>query len=108
VIFAAMLSVLGNWFSSRFPKTMKFGKSSNVSGVVGVLLIPMIGLLTLPPLAAVAAGFVAGSFLVEYVTLGVLAALSIGFYVLVIASQGEALERRELAILEVVKGSDPD
>jgi len=108
LVFAAMLSVMGNWFSVRFPKTMKFGKSSNVSGVVGVLLIPMIGLLTLPPLAAVAAGFVAGSLFVVYVTLGVLAALSIGFYVLIIASQGEALERRELAILEVVKGSDAD
>lgn len=106
LIFAAMLSVMGNWFSIRFPKAMKFGKRSNVSGVVGILLIPMIGLLTLPPLAAVAVGFVARSLIVEYVTLGVLAAVSIGFYLLIIASQGEALERRELEILEVVKGSD--
>ena len=108
LIFAAMLSVMGNWFSIRFPKAMKFGKRSNVSGVVGILLIPMIGLLTLPPLAAVAVGFVARSLIVEYVTLAVLAAVSIGFYLLIIASQGEALERRELEILEVVKGSDDD
>lgn len=106
--FAAMMSVMGNWFSIRFPKVMKFGKRFNVSGVVGVLLIPMIGFLALPPLAAVAAGFVARSLLVEYVTLSVLAALSIGFYLMIIASQGESLQKRELEILEVVKGSDSD
>lgn len=106
--FAAMMSVMGNWLSIRFPKVMKFGKRFNVSGVVGVLLIPMIGVLALPPLASVAAGFVARSLLVEYVTLGVLAALSIGFYLMIIASQGESLQRRELEILEVVKGSDSD
>ena len=72
--FAGMLCVMGNSLSIRFPKAMKFGKRSNVSGVVGVLLIPVIGVLMLPPLAAVAAGFVARSLLVEYVTLGFLAA----------------------------------
>ncbi len=104
--FAGMMSVMGNSLSIRFPKAMKFGKRSNVSGVVGLLLIPMIGILMLPPLAAVAAGFVAGSLLIEYVTLGVLAALSIGFYLLIIGSQGESLQRRELDILEAVKSSD--
>ena len=87
---------------------MKFGKRFNVSGVVGLLLIPMIIVLALPPLAAVAAGFVAQSLLVEYATLAVLAALSIGFYLMMIASQGESLQRRELEILEAVKGSDSD
>ena len=106
LIFAAMVCVMGNWLSIRFPKAMKFGKRSNVSGAVGLLLIPMIGVLTLPPLAAVAAGFVAGSLLVEYATLAVLAALSIGLYALIISSQGEALQRRELEILEAVKSSD--
>ena len=65
----------------------------------------MIFVLALPPLAATAAGFVAQSLLVEYVTLAVLAALSIGFYLLVIDSQGESLQRRELEILEAV--NDP-
>lgn len=106
--FAGMMTVMGNALSVRFPKAMKFGKRSNVSGVVGLLLIPMIGILMLPPLAAVAAGFVAGSLLIEYVTLGVLAAISIGFYLLIIASQGESLQRRELEILEAVKSSDND
>lgn len=106
LIFAGMLCVMGNSLSMRFPKAMKFGKRSNVSGVVGVLLIPTIGVLMLPPLAAVAAGFVARSLLVEYVTLGFLAAVSLGFYWLVIGSQGETLQRRELEVLEVVKSSD--
>jgi len=106
--FAAMMSVMGNWFSIRFPKAMKFGKRFNVSGVVGVLLIPVIIILALVPLAAVAAGFIAQSLLVEYVTLGVLAALSIGFYLLIISSQGDSLRQRELEILEAVKGSDSD
>ena len=108
VIFAAMMSMMGNWLSIRFPKAMKFGKRFNVSGVVGVLLIPVIFVLTLPPLASTAAGFVTRSLLVEYVTLGVLAALSIGFYLLIIPSQGESLQQRELNILEAVKVSDGD
>jgi hypothetical protein len=105
LIFTPLMSVMGNWFSIRFPKRMKFGKRLNVSGVVGLLLIPMIIVLALPPLAATAAGYVAQSLLIEYVTLAVLAALSIGFYLLMINAQGESLQRRELEILEAV--NDP-
>ena len=103
--FVPLLSVMGNWFSLHFPKRMKFGKRLNVSGVVGVLLIPMIILLALPPLAAAAAGYVAQSLLIEYVTLGVLAVLSSGFYLLMIGTQGESLQKRELEILAAV--NDP-
>lgn len=106
LIFAALLSLMGNWLSIRFPKRMKFGKSSNVSGIVGLLLIPIIFLLTLPPLAATAAGYVAQSLLVEYATLAVVATLSIVFYLLVINYQGESLQRRELEILEAVNEAD--
>ncbi|HAF24106.1 MAG TPA: hypothetical protein DHU55_16715 [Blastocatellia bacterium] len=105
VALAPLMAVMGNWFSIRFPKRMKFGKRLNVSGVVGLLLIPMILTLTIPPLAAAAAGYVAQSLLIEYVTLAVLAALSIGFYLLLIGSQGESLQRRELELLEAV--NDP-
>lgn len=104
-----MTSVIGNWFSIRFPKRMKFGARMNVSGVDGVLLIPMIVLLALPPLAAAAAaGYVAQSLLIEYVTLAVLAVLSVGFYLMMIETQGESLQKRELEILEAVTdpGSD--
>ncbi len=106
--FVSLMSLMGNWFSLRFPKRMKFGKRLNVSGVVGLLLIPMVLLLALPPLAATAAGYVAQSLLIEYVTLALLAVLSIGFYRLVIDAQGESLQRRELEILEAVNdpGSD--
>ena len=106
--FAALMSVMGNWLSVRFPKRMKFGKRLNVSGVVGLLLIPMIFVLALSPLAATAAGYVAQSLLIEYVTLTVLAVLSIGFYLTIINAQGESLQQRELEILEAVNdpGSD--
>jgi hypothetical protein len=105
VIFASLTAVIGNWFSIRFPKRMKFGARMNVSGVVGVLLIPMIVLLALPPLASAGAGYIAQSLAIEYVTLGVLAGLSVVFYLLIIGAQGESLQKRELAILEAV--TDP-
>ena len=103
--FVPLMSVMGNWLSVRFPKRMKFGKRLNVSGVVGLLLIPMIVVLALPPLAATAAGYVAQSLLIEYATLAVLAVLAIGFYLLLLKTQGESLRQRELEILEAV--NDP-
>jgi hypothetical protein len=108
VIFASMTSVMGNWFSMRFPKRMKFGARMNVSGVVGLLLIPMIIFLALPPMASAAAGYVAQSLLIEYVTLAILAVLSVGFYLMIIETQGESLQKRELEILQAVTdpGSD--
>jgi len=105
IICAALLSAIGNSLSIRFPKRMKIGTRMNVSGVVGLLLIPMILLLGLPPLAAVAAGFIAQSLWVEYATLAVLALMSISLYLIVIRSQGETLEQRELQVLEAV--TDP-
>jgi membrane protein implicated in regulation of membrane protease activity len=84
---------------------MKFGKRLNVSGVVGLLLIPMIVLLAMVPLAATAAGYVAQSVLLEYATLAILAALSLVFYLLLLPSQGEAVQKRELAIHDAV--NDP-
>ena len=99
------MSVVGNSLSIRLPKRMKFGKRLNSSGVAGLLMIPTILALTLAPLAATAAGYVAQSLLIEYVTLAVLATLSITFYMFVIDSQGETLQRRELEILEAV--NDP-
>ena len=108
IIFAALMSVMGNSLSMRFPKPMKFGKRLNVSGVVGLLLIPMILLLALAPLAASAAGYVAQSVLLEYVTLTVLAIFSIGFYLLMISAQGDLLHQRELEILEAINDQGND
>ena len=104
-IFVFLISAVGNSFSMRFPKRMKFGKRLNSSGVVGLLMIPLVFTLILPPLAATAAGYVSQSLLVEYVTLAVLAAFSLGLYLLLINSQGDSLQRRELEILEAV--NDP-
>ena len=42
VTFAALSATMGNWLSIRFPKRMRFGKRLNVSGVAGLLLIPMV------------------------------------------------------------------
>ena len=108
IVLAPLMSVIGNSLSIRFPKRMNFGKRLNVSGVVGLLMIPIILLLSLPPLAAVAAGYIAQDLFVEYATLALLAALSIGFYVMMISAQGENLQRRELDLLEAVTdpGSD--
>jgi hypothetical protein len=105
IAFVSLISLIGNWFSIHFPKRMKFGKRLNVSGVVAFLLIPMIVLLALVPLAATAAGYVTQSVLVEYVTLAVLAVLSLGFYMMLLPFQGEAVQKRELEIHEAV--NDP-
>jgi hypothetical protein len=105
LIFVTLMSLIGNWFSLRFPRRMKFGKRLNVSGAAGLLLLPMIFLLAIPPLAATAAGYVAQSLLVEYVTLAVLAALFFVLYWLVIGAQGESLQRREVEMLAAV--NDP-
>jgi hypothetical protein len=103
VTFAALMAILGNWLSVRFPKRMQFGRRLNVSGVVGLLVIPIALILALPPAGAVAAGYLTQSFVMEYVTLGLWAILALGSYLLVIGSQGESLQRHEVEVLEVVR-----
>lgn len=103
VVFAAIMSVVGNWFSIRFPKRMQFGKRLNVSGLSGLLLIPILMLLSVPPLVATAAGYFTHSIFVEYATLAAFVALSIGFYLLIIKRQGRSLARREIEILDAVR-----
>lgn len=106
ICFAALTSVIGNWLSINFPKRMQFGKRLNVSGVAGVLLIPLIVVLGVPPLAATLVGYVTSNLLLEYATLAAIALILVGLYFLVISSQGRSLERRELAILEAIKEPD--
>lgn len=103
VIFAAISSTIGNWLSIHFPKRMRFGKRMNVSGVAGVLLIPMIIVLGTPPLVATLVGYFTRSFLYEYLALLVLALISVGFYFLIINFHGRSLARREIDILEAVR-----
>ena len=103
ITFAALMSTIGNWLSIRFPKRMVFGKRMNVSGVAGVLLIPIIVVLGTAPLLATLAGYFASSLLVEYATLAVLALITIGIYVLALNVHGRTLARREIEILEAVR-----
>ena len=103
VSFAALSSTIGNWLSIRFPKRMRFGKRLNVSGVAGLLLIPMVIVLSTPPLLATLVGIFTRSLVYEYLALLVLAALSVGFYFLMLNFQGRSLQKREIDILEAVR-----
>jgi ABC-2 type transport system permease protein len=103
ITFAAIMSTIGNWLSIRFPKRMIFGKRMNVSGVAGLLLIPIVIVLSITPLAATLAGYFMRSLLIEYVVLAVLALIAIGIYTLVLNLHGRTLARREIDILEAVR-----
>lgn len=97
------MSTIGNWLSIRFPKRMVFGKRMNVSGVAGLMLIPIIVVLSIAPLFATLAGYLTRSFLIEYVTLALLGLISIGIYALVLNIHGRTLAQREIEILEAVR-----
>lgn len=103
VIFAALSSTIGNWLSIQFPKRMHFGKRLNVSGVAGILLIPMVIVLAMPPLAATLVGYFTRSFVYEYAALALFAVLAVGLYSVVINFHGRSLARREIDILEAVR-----
>src|SRR5215212_2873074 len=103
VIFAALSSTIGNWLSIRFPKRMRFGKRLNVSGVAGLMLIPMVIVLSTPPVLAMLVGLFMRSLLYEYVVLFVFAVLAVGFYFLMLNLQGRSLAKREIDILEAVR-----
>jgi hypothetical protein len=102
ILFAALFNPVGNWFSMRFPKRMKFGKNMNVSGVAGLLLLPLLILLASFPLAAVLVGYLSRSLAIEYATLALLSGLALAGYALVITKQGRTLERQQFNILQVV------
>jgi hypothetical protein len=106
VCFAALTSMIGNWFSISFPKRMQFGKRLNVSGVAGLLMIPLLIFLAMPPFLSTLAGYFTQSLVVEYATLALLATVFVGLYLLVIGFQGRALERREVEILDAVREPD--
>jgi hypothetical protein len=108
IIFAGIMSIIGNWLSIRFPKRMQFGKRLNVSGVVGLLIIPLIVLLGIPPLLSTAAGYFSQSLIIKYVTLALFGTVTVCSYILSIDSQGRALQRREVEILEAVREPTDD
>ena len=103
VIFAAISSMIGNWLSIHFPKRMRFGKRMNVSGVAGLLFIPLIIVLAMPPLLATLVGYYTRNLLYEYLTLSGLALTSVLLYFLVINFHGRSLAKREINILDAVR-----
>lgn len=103
VIFAALSAMMGNWLSIRFPKRMRFGKRLNVSGVAGLLLIPMVIVLSAPPVLATLIGLFASNLVYEYAALFVFAVLAVGLYALMLNFQGRSLAKREIDILEAVR-----
>lgn len=103
VVFASIMSIYGNWVSIRFPKRMKFGKRMNVSGVAGLLLIPMIVVLGTPPFLAAVAGYFSRSVYVSYAALALFALVSLAAYAVAINFQGRMLAKREIEILETVR-----
>jgi hypothetical protein len=103
VVFAAISSAIGNWISIRFPKHMRFGKRLNVTGVAGLLLIPMVVVLAAPPLLATIVGYVTHNLLNVYTSLALMALLSVGLYFVMLNFQGRSLAAREIEILEAVR-----
>jgi hypothetical protein len=103
VSFAATMSMLGNGISMRFAKRMEFGKRLNLSGVAGLLLIPLIVVLAIPPMIATVMGYYTRSRFVEYATLVAFGTILTGSYMLVIRFQGRKFQRREIEILEAVR-----
>jgi len=103
VSFAAISATIGNWISIHFPKRMRFGKRLNVSGMAGLLLIPMVIVLATPPVTATLIGFFTRNFLYEYLALLGFALLSVGLYSLIINFHGRTLARREIDILDAVR-----
>ena len=106
--FAAASASVGNWFSIRFPKRLEFGKRMNASGMAGLLLLPIFIAIAAAPAAAVFAGYLAESLLVEYVILAAFAVGGVVVYFLLLGRQGRSLAKRELDILEAVTGRGDD
>ncbi|HKR22582.1 MAG TPA: hypothetical protein VJS17_08310 [Pyrinomonadaceae bacterium] len=103
IVFAAIMSIYGNWVSMQFPKRMVFGKRMNVSGVAGLLLIPIIVILGLPPFLAGVAGYLMGNVYISYLTMAGFVMVAIAVYGVVINFQGRTLAAREIDILETVR-----
>jgi hypothetical protein len=75
----------------------------HISGVGGLLLIPMLGVFIALPLLATTVGYFAESIYVSYAALGALTLVCVGLYGFAIDIQGRTLARREIEILDTVR-----
>ncbi|HEX8137526.1 MAG TPA: hypothetical protein VF544_08050 [Pyrinomonadaceae bacterium] len=107
-VYAVVQALIGNLLSIHFPKRLQFGKRLNVSGIAGLLLLPVALLMGLAPVLAAAAGYLARSLIVKYVTLLGVACVALALYPLLLERQGRTLARREVEILEAVSGQAED
>ena len=104
--FASVFAACGNWLSVRYPKRVEFGKRMNASGMAGLLILPALVLVLVPPALALLAGWAAGRPWLGYAILAAAAAAAVAAYALSLPSQGRGLERRELDVLEAVARRD--
>ena len=80
----------------------------NVSGVAGLLLIPILVVMAIPPVAASLAGYLTQSLAVKYATLAGFTGAAVALYCLLIPWQGRDLEQRQFDILEAVSSRTED
>ncbi len=106
--FSGLFALGGNWLSMRFPKRMEFGRRMNRTGVGGLLILPFVVLLAIPPALSSVAGYAAGSVALRYVILALFALLSVAVYALFIGAQARTLEEREREIMEAVTRRDDE
>lgn len=103
---AGVFHTVGNEFSMRFPRRLRFGKRMGASGMAGVLMILVFIATLLPVVGAVLTGWLVESVWIEYVILALLAGASVATYFLLLDKQGRELTRREVDILEAVTVRD--
>lgn len=102
VYFACAFALFGNAVSLRFPRRLEYGRKLKASGLSGLLLIPFLIVILMPPLASFALGFFAADSRLKYATMAALAAFAVLLYWFLIGWQGRALSLRERDILDAV------
>ena len=108
LLYSMFFAHFGNWFSIKFPKKMRFGKRMNTAGVTGFFLLVMMLVMAVLIIGTALAGYAANSVAIKYATLVSLVTIASLVYVVLLPSQGRALERQERDILEIVSGKEEE
>jgi hypothetical protein len=67
------------------------------------MVIPIVVVLSIPPLLATLAGYLMKALWIEYVALAAMALVSLGIYALFLNFHARMLAQREIEILEAVR-----